>query len=119
MSIPAGQLRDKVRIEQLVAPGTSPDEYNSGPETYSGSTTRRCSIEPLTGKEYFAAEGENSSVSVKVRVRYERGLYFSTTRLVDVGKSPEEFLYVVVPPIDPGNEHSELILMCEIRGKQS
>lgn len=108
----AGQLKDRVLIQS-----------NSGVEDALGQQTdvwttvadRRCSIEPLNGREYFAAQGENVSVSVRVRFRYEAGLLAPAQRLYDPRTIPAT-IYDVESVIDHGNEHRELIAMCAVRG---
>jgi len=69
------------------------------------------SIEPLRGREYFAATAVNAEVTTRVKIRYRsgvtadmRGLYGS--RVFDI-KSP---------PIDPEERHEELHLMCSEEG---
>jgi len=110
--IRAGRLRDRVTIQQNTG---SADGYGQPADTWAATATRSCSIEPLNGREYFAAQGENTAVSVRVRFRYESGLLATGKRLVDNRTSPAT-IYDIESIIDPGNEHRELIAMCVVRG---
>jgi len=105
----AGRLKDKVKIETR---SSTTDDFGGVVDSWTVDHIRACSIEPLNGKEYFAAQGEQTAVSVRVRFRYESGLLSPAKRLVDVRDST---VYDVTSVIDPGNEHRELICMCEVR----
>ena len=102
-------LKDKVSIQTR---STTSDAFGGQVDTWVEDTTRRCSIEPLNGKEYFAAQGEQTAVSVRIRFRYEAAIIAPAKRLVD---SRNGTVYDIVSVIDPGNEHRELIAMCEVR----
>jgi SPP1 family predicted phage head-tail adaptor len=108
----AGRLRDKVSIQTR---STTADAFGGLVDTWTEDATRSCSIEPVNGKEYFAAQGEQTAASVRIRFRYEAGLLSPAKRLVDNRVSPAVIYDIVAPIIDPGNEHGELIAMCEVR----
>lgn len=108
----AGRLRDNVSIESI---GSARDQFGQVVESWSEETTRRCSIEPINGREYFAAQGENVIDNVRIRFRYEAGLISEKKRLVDKSVSPN-VVYDIQSIINPGNEDRELICMCVRRG---
>jgi SPP1 family predicted phage head-tail adaptor len=100
----AGRLNQTVSIQ--ARPGTK-DGYGQLVDDWSEVATRRASVEPLNGKEFFAAAGENTEISVRVRLRYEPGLVDETMRLV-VG----DLILDVESIINPGLRNRELICMC-------
>ncbi|MCP5004525.1 MAG: phage head closure protein [Planctomycetes bacterium] len=67
----AGQLRHEIIIQSAA---TAPNSYGEGIETWSTFATVRASIIPISGKEYFSANQEQSSVSHKVSMRYLSGV---------------------------------------------
>lgn len=105
----AGRLKDQVNIQTQA---TTTDAFGAVVDTWTTSKTRRCSIEPVNGKEYFAAQGEQTANSVRIRFRYESGILSEAKRLVDTRDST---VYDILSIIDPGNEHRELVVMCEVR----
>lgn len=112
MSLRSGSLRDQLTITTPVDGGTN--ALNEPSIVWTEGETRRCSIEPLNGKEFYTAEGINTSVTHRIRFRYEAGLLNAELRFRDKTVSPYVEYEAISPPIDPGNEHRELILMCKV-----
>ena len=108
--IRAGRLRDKVSIYGE----RTKDSYGQRTGARTLLKTRRCSIEPINGKEYFAGDGEHGEQRVRVRFRYEAGLLVRGYELIDSRASPA-VTYDIQDIIDPGNEHRELIAVCVVR----
>lgn len=106
----AGRLRDKVTIYGQRAK----DSYGQRTGARSSVATRRCSIEPINGKEYYDADGEHGEQKVRVRFHYEKGILKRGYELVDDRASPA-VTYDIQDVVDPGNEHRELICMCLVR----
>ena len=100
-----GKLNKRVTIKSS---STTQDSYGEQVETYTDVATVWASIEPLVGKEYYAAEQANSEVSIKVRIRYRTGI--NDKMIVFYGNRK---LLIVSPPIDYHEQHNELILMCK------
>ena len=107
----AGRLRDRVTIENFTV---TKDAIGGEVRTWATHKTRNCSIEPLNGKEFFAAQSESTEVEVKIRFRYESGLLNAKYRIVDNRMSPQ-VIYDIESIIDPSNRHQELIAMCKVR----
>ena len=107
----SGILRDRVSIESHTA---TRDAIGGVIETWAEDSARNCSIEPINGKEYFAAQGENIAHNIRVRFRYEQGLITPKKRLVNNRVSPQ-VVYDIESVINPGNENRELIVMCVVR----
>ncbi|TNE75549.1 MAG: head-tail adaptor protein [Gammaproteobacteria bacterium] len=114
MSVRAGRLKDQVEIQTKSVAKNALQEDVVSWSSGSPQLLRRCSIEPLNGREFFAAQGESTEVSVRIRFHYEAGLLSTAKRLVNNLVSPE-VTYDIESVIDPGNEHRELIAMCVVR----
>ena len=108
----AGRLKDRLIIQSI---SSTKDVMGQNVETWTETETRNCSIEPVNGKEYFAAQGENIANNVRIRFRYESGLLSTTKRLVNDRVSPQ-VIYDIESIINPGNESRELICMVVERG---
>ena len=108
----SGRLKDRLSIESISA---SYDVLGQEVETWTNTATRNCSVEPLNGREYFAAQGENTTNTVRIRFRYEADLLSTKKRLVDNRVSPQ-VIYDIQSIINPGNENRELICMVVARG---
>jgi SPP1 family predicted phage head-tail adaptor len=70
----AGKLRHRVTVQHLVA--GSPQQTASGqPDTsWQEFMTVWASIEPLNGRELFAAQEHHAEVTHRVRMRYHDGI---------------------------------------------
>lgn len=64
-------------------------------------------IEPLSGREYFAAQQINSEISVRVTIRYLPGIT-TGTRVVFGGR-----IFDVLSVVNPEERNISLILMCK------
>lgn len=117
MSVRSGALRDKLKIYRL---GQTSTGSRLGGKTIASTVhkTRRCSIEPLNGKEYFKSGADQTKVTHRIRFRYEADLLRAGDRLVDERQSPAVTYEVMGPPINAGNENRELVVMCEVRGRE-
>lgn len=103
----SGRLRHKVNIQQLVA--GSPDQTNTGAPDDAWTaflTSIWASVEPLRGRELFAAQEFHSEVEVRIRVRYRDGITAKMRVVFD--SNNYNILYI----LDPENRHRELELLC-------
>lgn len=107
----AGRLKDRVEIQVKTV---TKDVLQGEVVTWSAQDYRRCSIEPLNGREFFAAQTESTEVSVRIRFRYEAGILSTAKRLKNNAVSPA-VVYDIQSVINPGNENRELICMCVVR----
>jgi len=103
-SVRTGDLRHRVTIQQLVS---SFDEYNAPVETWQDVATVWAAVEPLSGREYFAAEQVQARVTTRITIRYRAGIE-PTMRVLWSGKT-----YNIRAVIDTEGRHEELQLMCE------
>lgn len=107
--IKAGTLRHQVTIQRLVA--GSPQQKPSGePDTAWAAwlTNVSASIEPLRGRELFAAQEHHSEVTTRIRVRYRAGV--EPTMRVVFGST----VYEVLAVLDKEMRHVELELLCRV-----
>ena len=104
----AGKLRHQVVIQSLV-PGSPQQKASGEPDTTWTNllTGVSASIEPLSGRELFAAQEHHSEIEVRIRVRYRSGLT-AAMRVVHDG-----LYYDIAAIIDPELRHRELQLMCK------
>lgn len=102
----AGRLRHRGAIQSLVI--GSPQHSASGEPLGEWATldTVWMSIEPLRGRELFAAQEHHSETDVRIRIRY-RDDVTDKMRVLHEGK-----YYPILVIIDPELRHRELELMC-------
>jgi SPP1 family predicted phage head-tail adaptor len=100
-----GKLRHRLSLQGLIT--GSPQLTPSGaPNTEWGEIAEVYgSIEPLNGRELFAAQAINSEITARIKIRYREGV---TT---DMRISHEGKLYNIHSIIDPELRHMELQLM--------
>jgi len=67
----SGRLRHRVIIEQVAR---SADALGEGAETWTTYATLWANIEPLRGREFFAAQAANSEVTARITMRYRAGI---------------------------------------------
>lgn len=104
MAIRAGQLRHSVEIQRR---HTATDAEASASEdwiTVFGGVA--ASIEPLSGRELYAAQQHHSEVTVRIRLRWRDGIT-PDMRVVHRGVA-----YGVLYPINPQLKNHELQLLC-------
>lgn len=99
-----GALDQRVTLQRLQ---TGSDELGQPYSTWLTLGATWASVEPLTGREYFAAGGAQSEVTTKVRMRYRPGIT-SADRLIHEGKQ-----YGIESVIDVKSANRELVLMCK------
>lgn len=100
----AGQLDQRVTVERLVQ-GSDPlgqpiNEWVTLATVWAG-------VEPLVGREFFAATAAQSEVTARIRMRYRPGIR-PADRVVHEGKT-----YGIESVIDVRSGNRELVLMCK------
>lgn len=99
-----GQFDQRVTVERLM--GDAVDDYGQPIATWTPLCTVWAAVEPLSGREYFAASMMVAEVTTRIRLRYRPGLTV-TDRVNHEGK-----LYNITSLIDYKSGHRELVLMC-------
>lgn len=100
----AGKLRHRVTFQRLV---DGQDAYGQPVQTWTDVVTVWAAVEPIRGREYFAAAQVSSEVTTRIRVRYQPGM--TPDMRVRFGAR----VYGIISVIDPEERHQELQLMCK------
>lgn len=102
----ASDLNRRVTIQRLVEVGKT--ELEEPITDWQDVCTVWAKVEPLQGREYWAARRVNGEVSTRVTIRYRPGLD-NSMRL----KHGDRVLELVSPPINIGERDVELQLLCK------
>jgi SPP1 family predicted phage head-tail adaptor len=94
-------MRHRVTIQRPVA-----DPAWGGTTTWQDHATVWAAIEPLSGREFFAAQQVQSETTGKITIRYIPGIT-ADMRILHGSRIFE----LTAPPIDPQERHAELQLM--------
>jgi SPP1 family predicted phage head-tail adaptor len=88
--------------------------------TYVDAFQIWAAVEPLSGRELFAAQQTQSEVTTRVRMHWRRGITeLMRVKHITSFQSPNLFdLYDVVSVIDDKSRHIELHLMCTRRASE-
>jgi SPP1 family predicted phage head-tail adaptor len=98
-----GKLRHRIVIEQ-VAETQDPD--GSVIETWSSFANAQASIEPISGREYFAAQTTQTDMTHRINLRYIAGV--KPKMRVKFGSR----IFDILSVINVGERNRELQLMC-------
>lgn len=106
----SGRLRYNVTLRRRT---TSKDTLGAPQASYTTIATRRASLEPLNGREFWQASGEHSAVDTRIRLRYDAALASlkASDEVLDHTHSPQ-VVYDIQSVIRPRETAKELILMC-------
>ena len=113
MSIEAGRLRHRIRIEQLVDLLDSNGEVIQDPSTGEVSrawvevATVWAAIEPLSAREFIAAQATQSKTVARVVLRFRDGLN-AAMRLVHLRTGRPDVIYnpaAFLPDVESGLEY--------------
>ena len=103
----AGDLDQRVTVERYTS---TEDELGQPIQSWAPLFTTWAAVEPLTGREYLAAQAAVSEVTARIRMRFrpwmtaeDRVIHNCTT-------------YVIESLIDVRSDHRELVLMCKAVG---
>lgn len=102
----AGQLQHRGTLRSLV---TTQDDAGQEVESYQDFKTVWAAIQPLSGREFFAAQQVNSEVTTRIKIRYTDGV--ESTMIFVYGDHTFEILYIIHPEF----AKRELHLMCKER----
>lgn len=81
-----GELRHKITLQK-------PPEYGQAEDAYTDVATVWANINPISGRELFAAEQFASEITHKVRIRYRNGI--TPSMRVKYGTRTFEIMYVI------------------------
>lgn len=100
----AGQLDQRVTVERFTS---TEDELGQPIETWAPLFPCWAAVEPLTGREYLAAQAAVSEVTARIRMRF-RPWMTSQDRVIHDGT-----VYQIESLIDVRSGNRELVLMCK------
>lgn len=103
----AGKLRHSIVIDRYVS---ITDDWGQPIEGWEAVGSFRASVEPISGREYFAAQAAQSEVTTKITMRYQPGI-LSSDRITHEGT-----VYNVLSIIDKDMKNIQLELMCKSAG---
>ena len=99
-----GRLRFRIVIEQSARAG---DAMGQAVETWTTFATVWGDIQPLRGRELFAAQAANSEITTRVTIRYLAGI--SPTWRLKYGSQ----IYQIEEMLNPGMRNRSLEFMCK------
>ena len=100
----AGQLDQRVTVERYTS---TEDELGQPIEAWAPLFTCWAAVEPLTGREYLAAQAAVSEVTAKIRMRF-RPWMTAEDRVIHNGTT-----YGIESLVDVRSGNRELVLMCK------
>lgn len=114
----AGRLKHKVAIQRrLESDGTT----GQVEERYEDWINVRAAIDPISGREFFAAAQVQAEITTKITIRYRAGVH-ETMRVVHTRQYGSPTLVdvydIAAPPIDRESRHEWLELMCVKRSAE-
>ena len=98
-----GKLRHRITIERVVE---TQDADGAVIETWSTYATIQASIEPISGREYFAAQSTQADVTHRIGIRYLSGIV--PKMRVKYGSR----IFDILSVINVNERNRELQLMC-------
>ena len=101
----AGDLDQRIVIERQQ--GGFDELGQPLPDTWAPLFTCWAAVEPLTGREYLAAQAAVSEVTARIRMRF-RPWMTAEDRVIHNGT-----IYQIESLIDVRSDHRELVLMCK------
>lgn len=105
MALRAGRMRHTITLQRR---GTTKDGVGQQVETWTNLGKVVASIEPVRGREYFTASGENSDVTHDIRCRGRSDIAPKPYDRVSFGSR----LFNIKSVIDVSERGSEWQLMC-------
>lgn len=106
--IDPGKMRHRITFQQFS--GTLDDfgdPLQTDDDNWADVATTWAAIDPISGREFYAAEQSQSEVSHKIRCRYRTGL--DTAMRITYGKRR----FKIISLIDWEERHESLLLMCK------
>ena len=103
--ITAGRLTNRITLQRKVASGQ--DDYGAPQTTWADVATVWAAVEPLTGREFWAAQQVQSEASILIIIRYRSDVTPDMRAVMD-----SRTFSIMAPPIDWRERHEYLQLMC-------
>ena len=103
----SGDLNQRISVERFTS---TQDELGQPIEAWAPLFTCWAAVEPLTGREFIAAQAAQSEVTARIRMRF-RPWMTAQDRVIHNGT-----IYMIESLIDVRSENRELVLMCKAVG---
>lgn len=103
MSLCCVRLRHRITIQEK---SLAPDALGQPATSWTDVATVWAAVEPLRGREFFAADQMNAEVTTRIRIRWRSGI----TAAMRV--SFDSRFYNIKAIIVPNEVHEEMQLMC-------
>lgn len=102
----AGELKHRIIFQENI-----PVQTSSGTkDNWIDLAKRWASVQPLSSREFIAAQQSNSEISSKVKIRYSKLLDKPNLRAVMGTK-----IFILEAPINPSYMNKELIFMAKVK----
>ena len=106
--IDPGKMRHRITFQRFSgALDDFGDPLQTDDDSWADVATTWAAIDPISGREFYAAEQSQSEVSHKIRCRYRTGL--DTAMRITYGKRR----FKIISLIDWEERHESLLLMCK------
>lgn len=106
--IDPGKMRHRITFQRFSgALDDFGDPLQTDAANWADVATMWAAIDPISGREFYAAEQSQSEVSHKIRCRYRTGL--DTAMRITYGKRR----FKIISLIDWEERHESLLLMCK------
>lgn len=106
--IDPGKMRHRITFQRFSgALDDFGDPLQTDDANWADAATMWAAIDPISGREFYAAEQSQSEVSHKIRCRYRTGL--DTAMRITYGKRR----FKIISLIDWEDRHESLLLMCK------
>ena len=103
----AGDLTERISVERFTS---TEDELGQPIESWAPLFTCWAAVEPLTGREYLAAQAAVSEVTARIRMRF-RPWMTAQDRVIHNGT-----IYGIESLVDVRSGNRELVMMCKAIG---
>jgi SPP1 family predicted phage head-tail adaptor len=100
-----GRLNKRITLQKK---GFVRDAESNTKDSWVDSATVWAAVEPLRGREYYAAAAASAESLVRFRLRYRKDVTADMRVKYD-----NRIFELNSPPIDPEERHKELIMMCK------
>jgi SPP1 family predicted phage head-tail adaptor len=104
LRVRSGKLRRRLEIQQAIETQGPTGEMAV---TWSTFATVHGSVEPIRGREFWAAKEMQAQVDTRIRIRYLEGVTPKMQVLDGIT------VYLIYAVIDPEMRHIEMQLMCQ------
>ena len=106
--IDPGKMRHRITFQQFTGEQDSfGDPLQADDDNWVDVVSPWAAIDPVSGREFYAAEQSQSEVSHKIRCRYYPGL--TTDMRIKYGKR----IFQIASIIDWEERHQSLLIMCK------